>query len=58
MPDSFDRPIFEITDLNGQTYKIWANGKVEGFDKMSPCVIINRVPQYVEANWSVRSGRP
>lgn len=39
-----EEPVFEITDLDGEHYKIWANGRTEGFEKMSPRVVINRIP--------------
>jgi hypothetical protein len=38
-------PIFEITDLGGKNYRIWASGRIEGFEDMpGPCVVINRIP--------------
>lgn len=25
-------------------YKIWANGRIEGFEDLGPCIVINRIP--------------
>lgn len=39
-----DRPAFEVRTAD-HTYRIWANGKTEGFDSSAvPFVIINRIP--------------
>lgn len=46
---SGERPAFEVTDLKGRTYRIWASGRIEGFEDMRPCVIINRIPLLLEA---------
>jgi hypothetical protein len=41
-----EKPIFEITNMAGKTYRIWADGRLEGFDDMQPCVVINRAREY------------
>ncbi len=41
----FERPAFEVTDLKGKHYKIYASGRTEGFEDCEPCVIVNRIPQ-------------
>lgn len=41
-----DRPAFEVTDLAGKHYRIWADGRVDGFD-IEPCVVINRIPRAI-----------
>jgi hypothetical protein len=43
MDEQLDRPAFEVTDMSGRHYKIWRDGRIEGFD-MKPCVVINRIP--------------
>jgi len=44
---SDDIPAFEVTDLNGKSFRIWADGRIEGFEDMNPRVIINRIPLHV-----------
>lgn len=41
---NYEKPIFEIKYSSGvHTYKIWANGRTEGFnDKV---VVVNRIPE-------------
>lgn len=34
--------IFRVTDPAGKTYKIYANGQIEGFGE--GCVVFNRIP--------------
>ena len=42
-----DKPAFEITDLASKSYRIWSNGRIEGFDDMTPCVVINRIQREI-----------
>lgn len=39
---SGDWPAFEVLTPSGQTYRIWSNGRVEGFGDKA--IIINRIP--------------
>ena len=40
------RPVFEVIDCDtGHTYRIWANGRIEGFGDRA--VVFNRIPQLV-----------
>ena len=48
-------PIFEVIVGNADAptahYKIYENGRIEGFDNQHPgqtCIVINRVPMYVQ----------
>ena len=42
--DLGDKPAFELRTHDGHVYKIWENGKTEGFDTTAPCVAFNRIP--------------
>jgi hypothetical protein len=49
-------PDFEVSDLKGRHYKIWADGHIEGFDDLEPRVVVNRIPRLVADG--KRSTRP
>ena len=42
-----DKPIFEVTNLAGKSFKIWEDGRIDGFD-IEPCIVINRIPERIE----------
>lgn len=39
-----DPPAFEVTDLAGKSFRIWADGRTEGFEDMQPRIVFNRIP--------------
>ena len=41
MVETEEKPAFEVRS-GGEVYRIWANGKVEGFEE--PTFVINRIP--------------
>jgi hypothetical protein len=39
-----DRPVFEFITQDGNAYRIWPDGRVEGFPAEG--VVINRIPSF------------
>jgi hypothetical protein len=54
-----ERPAFEIRAVNGHTYKIFADGRIEGFEKSGSCVIVNRIALLIQksSNDAWQAGR-
>lgn len=44
MTSESDLPAFEMRDLHGKHYRIWSDGRTEGFEDVEPRLIINRIP--------------
>jgi len=42
-----DDYVFLVRDVFGTTYKIWADGRIEGFGP--GCTIVNKIPQILAA---------
>lgn len=41
-----DLPAFEVKDYSGKHYRIWADGRIDGFENMKPRIVINRIPLF------------
>lgn len=38
-----DTPVFEVRHLDGRCWRIWADGRIDGFDGQ---ITINRIPSH------------
>jgi hypothetical protein len=38
-----ETPAFEVHS-QGNVFKVWADGRIEGFPKVHPTIVINRIP--------------
>lgn len=36
---------FEVRSADGKAYRIWADGRTEGFGER--CIVINRIPHHI-----------
>ncbi len=43
-----DKPAFEVRGLDGSAYRIWADGRIDGFGP-NPGIIINRIPTLINS---------
>ena len=51
------REAFRIIEPSGKTYRIYANGKIEGFEE--PAIIYNRIPALMRGySSSISQGSP
>lgn len=37
---------FKVIDIYGDEYKIWADGRIAGFDL--GCIVVNKIPRIIE----------
>lgn len=45
---SNDKPAFEVINpQTGEAFRIWADGRTEGFEKYGATLIVNRIPQMI-----------
>lgn len=45
---ALSKPAFEVC-CGDHTFRVWADGRIEGFPSQNRCAVINRIPQIANA---------